>query len=138
MSEYDLHSTVDDRIAFETQTINSDVTKNGEIIDTAGFESIEFILQSVDIPDGTFTALLEEDDDALMPVETTTVLSAEETLGVLTMFISGVDDNTTKRVGSIGKKRYQRLSLVSTGVSGNHIFTGIAILGHPHSSPVPQ
>ena len=138
MSEYDLHSNIDDRVALDNQDIASDTTTPGAIIDTSGFESIEFIIQSGTITDGSYAILLEESDNASMPVGVeTTVVSADQTLGALTGFVAANDDETI-RVGSIGKDRYQRLSLVSTGTTTGGEFSAIAVLGHPHTSPVAQ
>lgn len=136
MSEYDLHSNIDDRVALTNQDIITDVTTNGEIIDTSGFESIEFVIQSGAIADGVFAILLEEGDDAGLTDAAT--LSADETLGALTGFTDNADSDKTIRVGSIGKNRYQRMSLVSTSVTGNNLFSATAILGNPHTAPVAQ
>lgn len=134
MSEYDLHSNIDDRVALNLQDITTG-TVAGVIIDTSSFESIEFIIQAGSINDGTYTLLLEEANDAGM--SGATAVSADETLGALTGFIS-TDDNTTIRVGSIGKKRYQRLSIVAASSTGTNEFSAVAVLGNPHTSPVAQ
>ena len=63
MSEFDLHSNIDDRVALNLQDIITG-TIVGEIIDTSGFESIEFVVQSGAINDGTYALVLEEGDDA--------------------------------------------------------------------------
>lgn len=134
MSGFDLHSNIDDRVALNLQDITTG-TVVGTIIDTSGFESIEFIIQSGAINDGTYTLILEEGDDA--GLSDAAVVSAEETLGTLTGFIS-TDDNTTIRVGSIGKKRYQRLSILAASSTGTNEFSAVALLGHPHTAPVAQ
>ena len=133
--EHDLHNRIDDLVAMTSQTIASDTTTVGEIIDSKGFESLEFIAQSGTITDGAYAFLLEESDDSGM--SGATVVSADETLGSLTGFADS-DDDATIRVGSIGKKRFQRLSLVSTGTSSGGVFSAIAVLGHAHTNPVAQ
>jgi len=135
MSEFDLHSRVDDRVALTTQVISSNTTTVGEIIDTKGFESIEFVLQSGTITDGAYAILLEEGDDAALSDAAT--LDSELTLGALTGFVAA-DDDATIRVGSIGKDRYQRVSLVSTGVTTGGTFSAVVVLGTPHTAPVAQ
>lgn len=134
MSEYDGHSNIDDRVALNNQDITTG-TVVGEIIDTSGFESIEFVIQAGSINDGTYGLILEEGDDA--GLSDAALVSADETLGALTGFIS-TDDNTTIRVGSIGKKRYQRLSILAASSTGINEFSAITILGNPHSAPVAQ
>jgi len=135
MSEFDIHTIIDDRVALDNGEITSNTTTVGNIIDTKGFESMEFITQSGNLTDGAYAILLEEGDDA--GLSDAAVLPTADTLGALTGFAL-TDDDITIRVGSIGKKRFQRLSLVSTGVTAGGFFSGIAILGTPHTAPVAQ
>ena len=134
--ERDLHSNVDDRMALNPTLIASNTTTVGNIIDSLGFESLAFIVAMGTITDGAYALLLEEGDDS--GLSDAAVVSADETLGELTGFVAA-DDQSTKRVGSIGKKRYQRLSIVSTGVtSGVADVSAVAVLGHPKTAPVAQ
>lgn len=132
--EYDLHSNVNGAIGLAVQNITTNTTTAGAIIDTAGYESLEWFITSGTITDGAYALVIEEGDDS--GLADAAAVSADETLGSLTGFVAA-DDNTVKRVGSIGKKRYQRLSVVSTGVTtGGTNFTATAVLGHPHHKPV--
>jgi hypothetical protein len=136
MAEYDLHSNVKDEVALNSQDITTDTTTNGNVIDTVGFESIEFVVQSGTITDGAYAFLLEEDD--VVGFGSATAVPADETLGVLTGFVAA-DDDSSLRVGSIGKKRFQRLSIVSTSTTtGGTKFSSVAILGHPKSAPTAE
>lgn len=135
MSEFDLHNNVDDRVALTNQSITTNTTTDGEIIDTIGFESIEFIVQSGALNAGAFALLLQEGDEGNL--SDAADVSSEETLGALTGF-ADTDDDVTIRVGSIGKKRFQRVSIVSTGASGANLFSAVAVLGTPHTAPVAQ
>lgn len=134
--EYDLHNNVDEKLAFGVQEVISDTTTAGNIIDTAGFESIEFVITTKTVTDGVYTVKLEDGDDSGLSdaadVDSTLVL------GTLPSFVL-TDDDTIKRVGCISKKRYVRLSIVSTGTtSGVDAMTAVAVLGHPHRAPVAQ
>lgn len=132
--EYDLHNNVNGAVALASAIINSNTTTVGEIIDTAGFDSLEFIIQSGTITDGAYAFLLEEGDAANL--SDAAAVSADETLGDLVGFVAA-DDDTVKRVGSIGKKRYQRLSIVSTGVTtGVSLMGGVAVQSHARYMPV--
>lgn len=136
MAEYDLHSNVKQEVALDAQDITTNTTTNGNVIDTRGFESLEYIIQSGTITDGAYAFLLEEDD--VVGFTSSSVVPADETLGVLTGFVAA-DDDTALRVGSIGKKRFQRLSIVSTGTStGGTKFSSVAVLGHPQSAPTAE
>lgn len=134
--EYDLHSNVDDRVAVVEQAVAADTLIVGEIIDTLGFESLEYIAQVGTITTGTMSLILEEGDDS--GLSDAAAVSADETLGSLTGFLV-TDDDSTKRVGSIGKKRYQRLSFQPAGGTAAIDFvSAIAVLGNPKTAPVDQ
>ena len=134
--EFDLHSNVDDRMALNQTAINSNTTTVGNIIDSLGYESLEFVVSMGTIVDGVYALVLEEGDDAALA--DAAVVPADNILGALTGFVAA-DDQSTLRIGSIGKKRYQRLSIESTGVTtGVDHATAIAVLGHPKTAPVAQ
>ena len=131
--EYDLHNSIDSRVAVVEQAIVADATVVGEIIDTLGFESLEYVAQVGTITTGNLAFVLEESDDSGM--SGATAVPAAETLGDLVGFIVS-DDDAVKRVGSIGKKRYQRLTLEGTDTSVIDFVSAIAILGNPKTKPV--
>jgi len=134
--EKDLHSNVKTLIALAVQNISSDTTTVGNIIDTLGFESLEYSIQSGTIADGAYALKLEDGDDS--GLSDAADVPAANILGVLTGFVAA-DDDETKRVGSISKKRYQRLSIVSTGVTGGSTnWASQAVLGHPKTGPVAE
>jgi len=131
--EYDIHNNVYGEIALVVQNITTNTTTVGNIIDTSGFESLEFFITSGTITDGAYALVLEEGDDAALA--DAAAVPADNVLGDLTGFVAA-DDDTVKRVGSIGKKRYQRLSIVSTGVTtGGTNFTSTVVKGDPKSGP---
>ncbi len=134
--ERDLHDNIDDLVALDSQDISTDTTTAGNIIDTQGYESLEYLIISGAIADGVFTTLLEEGDDS--GLSDAAVVSSDERLGSLPVFTDAADSDKIKRVGVIGKKRYQRLSLVSTSVTGANILVAGVILGHPKHAPVAQ
>lgn len=97
----------------------------GVIIDTAGYESLEFVaLASAHAGDKTIT--LEHGDDSALA--DAAAVPATEVLGA--MVIDGA--TAVKKLGYIGKKRYVRV----TGVAaGDATFGVIAVLGTAHTQP---
>lgn len=134
MSEYDSKNTTKGEVALINQDITGNTTTNGISIDTLDFDSITFHVQSGALNSGTFGFELEESDDGT--TNFTTVL-ADNTIGSLTGFTDAEDD-ATKRVGSIGKKQFQRINIVSAGVSGANLFSALAILSHAKTNPAPD
>lgn len=131
--ERDLHNNIDSRVAVVEQAIVADATVVGEIIDTVGFESLEYIIQVGTITTGNLALVIEESDDSGMAGAT--AVPAAETLGALTGFIVTSDDEV-RRIGSVGKKRYQRLTLEGTDTSVIDFVSAVAVLGHPRRGPV--
>ena len=105
--EFDLHSNVKGVLALAVQNIITNTTSVGAIVDTLGFESMEYLITSGTITDGAYALVLEQGDDS--GLSDAAVVPTADILGVLTGFVAA-DDDTVKRVGSIGKNR-----IVSTG-----------------------
>ncbi len=130
---YDMHNNVNDEKVLAPIVIAADTTTNGEIIDTAGYDSLEFLISSGVITDGAYTTVLQESDDPAM--SGATAVSDAQTLGDLPAF-GLTEDGITKRVGFVGKMRYVRLQLVSTGTTVGGLFSTVAVQGKPSSAPV--
>lgn len=128
----DMHNNVDERVALNFQTIASDTTTAGVIIDTAGYESLEFVMQTGTVTAGDVTPLLQDGDDS--GLSDVAAVATDFRLGSLVTLDAA---NGITRVGYVGKKRYVRLSAV-TDNSANLQVGSIAVLGKPHSAPVAQ
>ena len=103
----------------------------GAIIDTKDFESLDWIVQAGTITTGDFTIVLEESDAANM--SGSNVLADAERIGDLTQFLVG-DDDEIAHVGSIGKKRFQRLSLLGADTPLGDL-SAVAVQGHARKAP---
>lgn len=129
---FDLHDNCEVANALNSQTISTDTTTNGVIIDTQGYHGLEFILKSGAITDGAYTVTLTHGDNSALSDGTT--VSADDLLGSIAF--ADTEDNTAKRVGYIGKKRYVRMNVVSTSTSSGGVFSGVAVKFSPFSAPV--
>ena len=127
----DLHNNMDERVALATQLINTDTTTAGVIIDTAGYESLEFITQAGVVTAGDITGVMQDGDDSGLSDAAT--VASDFTLGSLVT----LDATGVTRVGYVGKKRYVRLNGLSAN-SANLTVGIIAVLSNPHSAPVAQ
>tara|TARA_R110000850_G_scaffold115092_3_gene230098 strand:- start:1082 stop:1492 length:411 start_codon:yes stop_codon:yes gene_type:complete len=129
---FDLHDNCEVANALDSATISSDTTTNGEIVDTAGYHGLELVLKSGVITDGAYTVTLTHGDNAALSDGATVV--AADLLGSIAF--AATEDNVAKRVGYIGKKRYVRLNVVSTGTSSGGVFDGVAVKFSPFHAPV--
>jgi hypothetical protein len=131
--EYDLYNDVGDVFGLGPVAISTDTTTSSAIIDTKGFESIVFQIMSGVITDGAYTTVLQEGDDS--GLSDAAAVPAADRLGDLPTFAAS-DDGVSKKVGSVGKKRYIRLQIVSTGTTSGGLFSIGGVQGHAHSKPV--
>ena len=131
--EMDLTSSLDPQVALDSQDITSDTTTVGNIIDSQGHESMDFTIQSGTVTDGTYTALLEDGDAANLSDAAT--VSSDLIIGTLPVFVAA-DDDAVKHFGSVSKKRYQRLSIVSASTTtGATKMSSVANRGNAKARP---
>ena len=130
----DIHHNIDVRTVLAPQTISSNTTIAGAIIDCKGFHSLEFLLAVGTRNDGIFTPLIEESDSSDM---SGAVAVADEDLLGTEAGAAITTTNGRSRIGyRIGNLRYVRLSIVSTGVtSGATLVRADALLSTAEQNP---
>lgn len=122
----DLHHQVNVEKALEIQLINTDTTTAGEVIDTLGYNGIEFAMQSGDIADGTYTPRMVHDDQLSMA--TATEVPAAFRVGTYDgVTFNTANTNLSRRIGYVGKKRFVRLDFISTSTSTGGTLGGSAV-----------
>jgi hypothetical protein len=133
MASVDLKNNIKSLNALNIQAITTNTTTVGVEIDTQGFESATFEIIVGARTDGTVTPLIQESDvsgsyagsvadDDLIGTEAQAALSAAQSRSI---------------IGYVGKKRYVKLSLVSTLISSSGLTAGAsAILGSARHNPV--
>ena len=126
----DLHYNIETDVALNYQTINSDTTTNGNIIDTKGFNALEFVIMTGTLTDGDYAPQIQEGDESDLSDAAT--VAAANLLGTAAegSFTADTDDNASRRIGvKIGNKRYYRLNIVSTNTSSGAVIGAVAIKG---------
>jgi hypothetical protein len=132
MSSVDLKNNISVKNALNIASISTNTTTAGIEIDTQGFESVTFEIITGARTDGTVTPLIQEtdvtgsysgsvDDNDLIGTEALAALSTAQSRSI---------------IGYVGKKRYVKLSLVSTSVTTGLTAGASAILGNPKHLPV--
>lgn len=132
MKLFDLHNNCEVAVGLNNQTISTNTTTNGAIIDTAGFHGVEWFVQSGTVTDGAYVAQVWESDDSGMAGAVQ--VTGDALLGSASF--ADTDDNAAKRIGSLGKLRYQQLRIVSTGTSSGGVFSAVAAKFSPLHAPV--
>lgn len=140
MASKDLHNSI--HVARGLSPVaavnNADTAYVSQIVDTAGYESVEFVILVGANTDANATfAVLFEDGDASnlsdnAPVADTFLLGTEAQAS----FTAASDDNEVRKIGYVGNKRYCRVTITPSGNnSGDAFVAGVWILGHPRSAP---
>jgi hypothetical protein len=134
MASRDFHHGFTPQPALNPQAISSNTAVNGATIDTAGYESLEFVLQSATLTDGTYTPSLTAGDAANL--SDGAAVAAADLLGTIAgATFAATDDNAVKKIGYRGSKRYVRLTVTTTGVTTGGTIGAVALLGDPRNLP---
>ena len=110
-----------------------------QIIDTSGYDSLEFIIATGSIADAdaTFTVLVEDGDNSAL----------SDNAAVADDFLVGTEaeasftfasDNQVRKIGYKGSKRYARLTITPANNASAAVLSVVALLGHPNNAPVVQ
>jgi hypothetical protein len=137
MAKKDLKNSILEKVALNIQAISSDTTTDGAAIDTKGYQSVTFVLQSATLTDGTYTPVIEESDTGAFSGEENAVADADLLGTEAAAAFAATDDNEVRRIGYVGNKRYVRLTLVSASTSTGGTLGAVAILGHPEVQETP-
>lgn len=130
MREFDLANNVAGLSGLASVDITADGDTVGEIVDVAGFHSLTWAVDLSGLTDGAFTFAVYQGDEA--DLSDAVAVDAGEVLRGDEVTAAGV-----AIVGTIGKKRYQRLTITATGVAtGATGVSAIALLGTPLHAPV--
>lgn len=129
----DLHHSCNGLNAFANAAISTNTTTSGATIDRGNYLAIEYFVKMTAVAGtGVFALKVQESDDG----STWSDVSTEETLGAASFDATVEVVNDVKRIGSVSKKRYSRLQIVSTGVATGSSFSGLAVLANPREEPV--
>jgi hypothetical protein len=132
----DLHNNIKaSRATSPAAAITGNSTTDSQIIDTQGFESVEFVSAYGVITDGTFTPSLQEGDAANLSDAAT--VAAGDMLGTVAAAtaVATTDNNTVKKLGYKGTKRYVRQRLTQSGATTGGFVAVVAVQGHARNNP---
>lgn len=132
----DLHNHLSIQRSISPVIITNNTAQVGEIIDLQGFGSLEYVILTGTLGDAnaTFTVSVEHGDEPdlsdAIAVPDTEFLGSEADAS----FDSDAD-NVTRKIGYVGTRRYNRLTITPADNSGNAPVTAIALLGHAAQQP---
>lgn len=126
----DMHSRIETLRVLSPVSVADNTAQVGQIIDHRGAVSIEYIIATGSLADAdaTFTVLLEEGDVANMSDAGTPVAADLIGTAALASFIFS-DDDTTKKIGYIGSKRYSRLTITPAANASAALISAVCVRG---------
>lgn len=102
-------------------------TANGTGVDLAGFEGALIKLDVGAVTDGAHAPKIQESDDNAAFTD----VAAADLVGALVNIVS----NTPQKQGYIGRKRYLRAVIVTTGATTGAIAGASIVRGEAHQTP---
>ncbi len=131
----DLRSYIKDSVAGAINYVTVTGTATGagsNVIDTAGYESVTFLIHNHACHSTSVVAFSLQDGTAsgsLSAVATSNIIGA--TSGFYTSGATG----TVKSIGYIGGRRYVRLDYAATGTATGSSLSAVAVLSNPQEAP---
>ena len=138
MTTKDMHNNITiSRVLSPGAAVTDNTAQVSQIVDKLGYESVEYAIAigSLADADATFTVLLEDGDES----------DLSDNAAIADAFLLGTEaaasftfaaDNGVRRLGSVSKKRYERMTITPAANSGDAYFSVVAILGNPKVAPV--
>jgi hypothetical protein len=137
MASRDIHNCLAPKRGISpAAAVTNDTAFVSQIVDTAGYESAEFIILTGSLADAdaTFTVLVEDGDNSSLTDNAAVADSFLLGTEALASFTFAGDDKVFK-IGYIGDKRYVRVTVTPANNTGNAFIAGLWLLGHPRSEP---
>ncbi len=117
MASKDIGTKMDTVTSISPQDTGGVGATVGAIIDTQGAEGIEMIIH-VGAIDTIITPSLDDGDNSALSDAAS--VGTDFLIGTIAgATFAATDDDSTKKIGYVGKKRYVRLTLTNTGGSAN-------------------
>jgi hypothetical protein len=145
MASKDIHNAMKFVGALEPIVVNNTSEGTGDVVDTAGYESVELVVyvgESGDTLSGSLKHELAIQEGALANGSDMADVASPTTdlIGSTTALFATIDadgeDGQVYKVGYKGSARYIRLKDTVTGTHTNGTpMAAVAILGHPRSAP---
>ena len=139
---YDLHNNIRRKRSISPVAIGTTGTgKTGVVVDTAGFESVEFEFDygTITATNATITPTVFHGDTtgAMTSIADADLIGTEALAGIAAAATrtSGTSKNVSKRLGYRGKKRYVQAKLVSTITAGPPVAATV-LMANPRHAPV--
>lgn len=133
-------SDLEPKQCISPQSTSTDTPVVSSIIDRKGAEQLAFIILTGSIADAdvTFAVLLEHGDDPAL--SDAAAVPDSDMVGATPEVSAGFqfdDDDSVRKLGYVGNKRYTRLTITPTGNASAALLAAVAIRQQLHLGPAP-
>lgn len=135
----DVHNRAEFKNALNvTRQTNSSTAIVGNIIDTAGYDGVEFAIIVGNLTDADATVAITMEEGNASNLSDAAAVAAADRIGSLPSFAAASEDHAVKKVGYKGSKRYVRITATPTSNdAGNVDIAAIATLTGALKMPTP-
>lgn len=139
MTTRDFHNNCLVKKAIVPVVVTDNTAQVSSIIDTKGYDALEFIIATGTLSDAdtTVTVLVEDGDNSSLS-DNAAVADAELLGTEATASFQFDDDGEVRKIGYIGNKRYVRLTITPANNTGNIPLAAVAVLTYAANAPVTQ
>ncbi len=134
----DIHNNLTVRRCIDPQSVSTNITLTGQIIDRKGYDALEFLITSGAIASGTavFTTAIVHGDQANL--SDAVAVPSDQLLGsAAAASFTFASPNSQFRLGYAGGKRYVQISITTTNNALAALLAASAVLGNPAIAPTP-
>lgn len=136
MASRDLCNRINPKVAIAPVVVSDNTAQKSGAIDTAGFESVTFIIETGPIADvdATFAVVIKDGDTSTQSAHAAvdaTFLIGSNTLASFDF----AADNACRKIGYVGGKRYVSIEITPTNNASAAPLAAICVLGDAKSNP---
>lgn len=134
----DLHNQLEARVSTGViRQTNSSTAVVGSIIDTQGFNGVEFFILTGALTDSNATFAVTMDEGNVSNLSDASAVAAADLVGSYAdASFTFANDNAVKKIGYKGIKRYVRLTVTPTANDAGNLDMGVlAVLGDSVKQP---
>jgi hypothetical protein len=137
MATRDLHNHIKVVLAIAPVVVTDNTAQVSAIIDTAGYESAELVINTGVLADAdaTFAVAMTEGNDSALADGA--AVAAADYLGTLASTgFTFAADSVSMKLGYRGGKRYLKATITPAANTGNAPLSATWVLSHPRHQPV--
>lgn len=134
----DLYNNIEARQAISPVIPTNNTAIVSSIIDMLGYDSLTWLIALGTLADADATFAVTMDEGNASNLSDAAAVAAGDLLGsYAAASYTFANDDTVRKIGYKGTKRYVRLTITPSNNTGNHPVSAVAVLGNAMKAPTP-